>query len=461
MMTRLILSLAVFSSWLGGQADAGNTLTRAECLADLNQGFAIVEAVHPNPYTVTSKERITSLRKTFEDSLPIEADRTEFFLGFAPIIASLRDGHTSLRPPLRDFGKRWGGEVFPIDVAFGNGTLTVANDWSGAGVPVGATLTKINGRRVEDIVNQLMPLQHAELLAARQLNIAKYFRMYLRVACDFEPPYEVSYRADGDSRERTRSVSSCSLDEINTRRAKGPSSPDYAYKYLPEHRLGVIDYNLCRPDDAFKEFLRSTFERIRKDKIASLVIDVRRNGGGSARANVALFDYIADKRYRMFAGGDIKFSALVKDKLGRKSFENRFGPWETPNGTVLSQRDGAPHFEPGPNELRFRGPIYVLSGVGTQSSGMNFVAAVKDYQLGIIVGEETGDPATAFGDLESFRLSNSGLEMYVSTKYFVRPNGRLDLHGIRPNFEVKQSRSDTRAGRDTALEFVKQHMASR
>ena len=451
----------MFLSCLCCHADAENTLSRNECLADIDQAYSIIEAVHPNPYTVTNKERITAKRKTLEDHLPNEIDRTKFFLEFAPIIAELRDGHTSLRPPLRDFGERWGDKTFPMDVAFVNESLTVVNDWSGAGVPTGATLTEINGRSVENIVKTLMPLQHAELPAARRLNIARYFRMYLQIACDLGPPFAVSYREVGESSVRTSSVQSRSLDEMNALRAQRPSSPDYSYKFIPEHRLGVIAYNVCRPDDAFKQFLRSTFDRIRMDKIDALVVDVRRNGGGSARANVALFDYITDQRYRMFAGGDIKFSDLVKNKLGRKTFENRFGPWDTPDGTVLSQRDDAPFFEPGPNELRFKGPVYVLSGVGTQSSGMNFVAAVKDYELGTIVGEETGDPATAFGDLESFRLNNSGLEMYVSTKFFIRPNGRLDVRGIRPDFEVKRSASDQREGRDTALEFVKKHVTSR
>ena len=439
-------------------SDAATVLTRAQCLADLNEAFQIIESVHPNAFAITSRQTISGLRADLEKNLPANMDRTDFFLRVVPIVASLRDGHTSLRLPVDDYIERHGHSSFPLDVAFENDALIIANDWSESGLPKGSEVTRINDRSVEDIVQQLLPLQHAELESARRLNIAKYFRVYLALVAKLQPPFVVSHVPAGKTQETTRTLLESSLVEINARRRKGTTFTPYSYERLRDGNVGLISYNLCRQDAAFDEFLRSTFQQIQRDDINALVIDVRKNGGGSARANISLFNYITETKYRMFSGGDIKVSALVKAKLGKQAFERRFAPWETPDGTLVKERDEAQFFEATHNELRYAGPLFVLSGVGTQSSAMNFVNAVKDYRLGTIVGEETGDPATAFGDLESFRLSNSGLELYVSTKFFIRANGQLERRGIQPDFVVPQRREDTRLGRDSVLEFVKERV---
>ncbi|MCG8348403.1 MAG: S41 family peptidase, partial [Chloroflexales bacterium] len=105
--------------------------------------------------------------------------------------------------------------------------------------------------------------------------------------------------------------------------------------------------------------------------------------------------------------------------------------------------------------LRFSGDFSVLIGPATFSSAVSFAVIVKDNELGVLVGEETGGPPSGFGSAYSFRLTYTGLEGYVSSAYFVRPNGQDDGRGVLPDYDVRPEPSDVAAGRDPVLEFTK------
>lgn len=84
----------------------------------------------------------------------------------------------------------------------------------------------------------------------------------------------------------------------------------------------------------------------------------------------------------------------------------------------------------------FSDNIYVLTSSKTFSSASVFAATIKDYNIGQLIGEETGGLATHFGDLYEFKLPKSDLIAFVSHKYFIRPNG-LDTHrGVVPDYNI-------------------------
>jgi len=65
--------------------------------------------------------------------------------------------------------------------------------------------------------------------------------------------------------------------------------------------------------------------------------------------------------------------------------------------------------------------VYVLIGQRTFPARSIWLPPIKDYKLGTLVGEETGGLATQFGDIYSFWLPNTGLQLGVSHKKFYRP----------------------------------------
>ena len=70
----------------------------------------------------------------------------------------------------------------------------------------------------------------------------------------------------------------------------------------------------------------------------------------------------------------------------------------------------------------------------TFSSAADFAATIKDYNIGILIGEETGGLATCYGDVYGFDLPNTHLAAGVSHKYFIRPSGIDDDQGVLPDY---------------------------
>ncbi len=432
-------------------------LTRAECVEDVATAFEIMESVHPNLHSVLSKDELARRRQRLEQSFPARITTTEFFCQFAPLIAELRDGHTSLPLPTAAFLGEESRQLIPLEIEIRNDGVVVSADYSQAPPSlVGTQLTHINGKRVEDLIKIMMSHQHQELLGSRRRRIDEFFRAYLWLLCDVDGPFAVKYRTADTDTGKSKTLEGktlASISAIRRRQANG-NRPLYAYRFDQASKIGVFEYNACANNDRFREFLRETFMQVKREQPVAIIVDARNNGGGSARANVALFDYLTDQPYRMYSRCEVRVSRFIKEKLGREAFEQRYFPWLTPDGSIQSYT--FPMRESDENPLRFGGPLIVLSGPSTLSSGMNFVNAVKDCGLGVVVGEETGNPATAFGDLEAFRLPNSQLEIYVSTKYFVRPNGQTDRRGVMPDYEIHQTDSDTQDGRDAVMDFAKQ-----
>ena len=93
--------------------------------------------------------------------------------------------------------------------------------------------------------------------------------------------------------------------------------------------------------------------------------------------------------------------------------------------------------EPEEKGFRFDGRLFLLTGPDTFSSAASFAAAVKDYEIGTIIGEETGGLRQCFGDQVRFRLPNSGISFGVSYKRFYAPIPKPDddIRGVVPDID--------------------------
>ena len=97
---------------------------------------------------------------------------------------------------------------------------------------------------------------------------------------------------------------------------------------------------------------------------------------------------------------------------------------------------------PPSNRLRFEGKTYVLIGPASASSAVCFASAMKHYRIGTLVGQETLDTTSNYGDCLNFVLPNSGLRASAACKYWVYPGSREDGRGVIPHHEVKQKQED-------------------
>lgn len=99
-----------------------------------------------------------------------------------------------------------------------------------------------------------------------------------------------------------------------------------------------------------------------------------------------------------------------------------------------------------------RGRLFVLIGRATYSSAQLNAHEFRKRTQAILVGEPTGQRPNAYGEVRTFRLPHSGMEVQYSTKYFRTDDA--DPPSMMPDIEVALSYEDYAAGRDAVMEVV-------
>ena len=173
--------------------------------------------------------------------------------------------------------------------------------------------------------------------------------------------------------------------------------PTVAWEML-EDQIGYIA--VSEFDIVTSEQFSSALEELEADGMKGLIIDLRDNGGGVVRAVTEMAD-------RMLPEGLIVYT---EDKYGNRS----------------EARSDAEHF--------FDLPLAVLVNGNSASASEIFAGAIKDYQVGSIVGTRTYGKGIV---QQPFQLEDGTAIKLTISKYYT-PKGN-DIHGkgIEPDVEVE------------------------
>jgi len=147
-------------------------------------------------------------------------------------------------------------------------------------------------------------------------------------------------------------------------------------------------------------------KRLRKENIAGLVVDLRRNGGGSLEEAISL------------TGLFLKSGPIVQTKGS--------------NGNIVISSDP----DPG---IAYGGPLIVLTSRQSASASEIFAAALQDYGRAVIVGDkntfgkgtvQTILPIGRFTSLLGSRSDDDGELKLTIQKFYRVAGGSTQLHGV-------------------------------
>jgi carboxyl-terminal processing protease len=147
-------------------------------------------------------------------------------------------------------------------------------------------------------------------------------------------------------------------------------------------------------------------KRLKKENIGGLVVDLRRNGGGSLEEAIAL------------TGLFLKSGPIVQTKGS--------------NGNIVVSSDP----DPG---IAYAGPLIVLTSRQSASASEIFAAALQDYGRGVIVGDQNtfgkGTVQTIleigrFTSLLGSRSQEDGALKLTIQKFYRVAGGSTQLHGV-------------------------------
>ena len=347
-------------------------------------------------------------------------------------IGLLKDGHTSVTSR---WGRGFSSACPPLRIRSISGKAIVTEtteteEMRASGIKPGDEITHVDGRTVREILEKdIYPYFSASTPQGRDL------KAYPRILQGpKESTVSLSVKTlEGATRKvfLTRNSSGLAMIPRQTRRS------DFEYRDLGDGLVYVALNTFGSPKvvEKFKE----KFKEISQAK--GLVIDVRKNGGGSS------------------SNGDAIISCLIKKAIPHTL-------WKTPQHIAAFKAWGRPKkwFEGEPRMIEPRqgetylGPLVVLIGPGTNSAAEDFVVPLHAAGRATIVGEKsrgsTGQPLR-------FSFLDGKIRGRVCTKRDTYPDGREFVGvGIIPDVEINPAPADIAAGRDVVLEKAIEYLCS-
>ena len=178
-------------------------------------------------------------------------------------------------------------------------------------------------------------------------------------------------------------------DGIFMRRIGVISLPGF-YQDFVAHQRGDKDYKSATRDVSI------LLAELKKDKVDSVLIDLRNNGGGSLEEAIELTGLFIDK------------------------------------GPVVQQRDSKGNIRVNSDEdagLAWNGPLGVLINRGSASASEIFAAAIQDYGRGVVIGETSFGKGTVQTVVDLDRIAKNQKpkfgELKMTIAQFFRINGEI------------------------------------
>ncbi len=210
-----------------------------------------------------------------------------------------------------------------------------------------------------------------------------------------------------------------------------------------------------------KKIYDPIFNELKKNKVGTLILDLRNNGGGSTDARMALEKRLYNKKVqpkKELRVTSIDFEEYrpylwTWDKRALKP--NRLGFRSNDDGTYSLRSMFTDELDTiKPSRNAFKGKLIVLSSSANSSGSVSLLAGLKEFRSAIIVGEKTGGSATGptAGLLFTLTLPESKIQTRVP---FIRTINAVQTfeegYGVTPDILAPLLAKDYLAGIDSAL----------
>lgn len=372
------------------------TLSKEDALEDLAYLMECLRERHPAWLDGSGKDVLAE--KQYEKELASINDQIsvlELWQSASRIAAALHDGHT--------FINWYGNEYRYID------------DFT-AILTYGRPLT-INGIPSEDVLAAYREVfsyetdYYAEASFWQNVIIGEETLQLCGI--DTSDGVVMSFNVDGTDSE-------LHFDFVTLDKVKGWQPSDMTGKWVTyqidmENSLGIFTLTSCTCNDEYYSVLDDFFGKVFTEGIENIAVDLRGNGGGNSWVANEFIKYLDVAEFRGFD------SAV---RYGRYLVKNE-------NVTYKNQK----------KKQVFNGNLYVLTDTWTYSSAMDFAMLIADNDLGIIIGQPSGNLPDGYGDCLSFQMPHSGLAMGISYKKWYRVDQTRAGEPLMPDVQTASEKA--------------------
>lgn len=445
MIQRVIIIITFILISLTGYSQK-KLISREKAIQDIDTMQKYIEEIHPNAYAYKSKEIIDNLYKKVKSEITDSISIYELYNYASYLTANYGDGHLSTI-----FPNNWNREnhlVIPFTIEISNQKVYVKKHIDGNGIFENAEIININGVQINEIVDTMLVSRSGEALHFKKEMVKYYFPNLLYSIYGFDNKFEVLFKQDN-------AIKTLVLDGIDYQsylkmlNGEDNNTLDFSAKYFKAEKICLIDFREFSDLERFKTFLDTVFNKIKRDSINNLIIDLRNNSGGNSVLGDELFQYISKTDFTQYDKTILKVSSHLKSLWTSYYLPQGIIDSITvnellklPNGIIVRTdtvfNDDEEIVKLNEISNRFHGNIYVLTSNFTFSSAADFAWCFKHYNMGKIIGEETGGWGLCYGDNVYAELPNSRLAINVSCKLFYNIGAtETSTYGVIPDFQVK------------------------
>jgi len=459
LMTILLICLMCSSAKSQTHVPKGH-YTAQQIREDLRVLYATLQQSHYNLFVHTSKDAYDrayrKVRAKVKDHMSLmDANRL-----FQPFVALGGLAHCNIafpfRPAYLEYLKK-GGKVFPLDITVEERRMIVSNNHSGnPAIKAGDQILLINGKPAAYSLNGIYNYLSGENEAFKNtlIDLYHFSRLHWLVYGKVDAFKMRMKRPDGSTYEcLAHGIAAEKLEEYT---AKKKSIFDTSREF---RNLGKIAY--LRPgaflnNDAdsntsehrtfenfsFVRFIDSAFQQVRLSGNSKLIIDLRGNPGGDNSFSDHMLAYFAKEPFSFCSSFSVKTSAMTKsfwrNVTDTSLAELKHDILSRLNGTIFQAK--IIKKQPLPDSLIYKGTVFVMINRYSYSNAVTTAATIKDYHLGMLIGESTADIPTTYAAVHEFKLPNTAMEVTYPKAFIVRPNGDRSTRVLEPDVKIPRAK---------------------
>lgn len=396
------------------------------------------------------------------NSLIKPMERMSFYRLIAPFVSEFKDGHTSINMDFEDVDlvnyEVSGGRFFPLGVVIIQDKLYCkSNPDPLSKISKGDEITNINGFPVSQLLPELRNLKSSDGKDNANANTQRLFGYILWLKGLEGSDFIVRYKSEGKIREeKLAGVSKDKLLDL----IYSSITPTTKLHLYPEFNLAVVEINSYGNVSVTKKFIDSSFQIINNQGIRNVALDLRKNGGGNSSVGDYFLAYLTREPYSVIKRKSWRFGPLVqqfdsthfisKEKTkALKEYVQEGEIWHSPYNKPIRANVALKD-----SSLFAPRNLFLFTSPRTYSSAHMTALAVKCGNLGVIIGQPTGERLNLTGESLEYRLPNSGFSVYIPAASYITPCGDGNMVGVPPDFLVSYTLNDLRNDRDPELSFL-------
>ena len=470
---KLLLTILLFICCY--QTGKTQLLSKSQMLSDLKQLEEDILEIHPGLQFYESTANLEQLFEETRNNLPDRLDRIDFLLQIAPLIDSLKCGHTGFnvytqkKPKFLNKPKFKG--LIPLHFVEVEDKVLIRRNMSNDTVYIlpKSELLEINEEPIQTILNKLSQLglgSDGNNQAGKRSYALKNFRLAYQMFYGERDSFDLKVRQiERDSIVHIRIAGKTVPEMTKTIMERYKLRPVSAFELRPVkdmEQVAILDLNRFTSTKfdpfqmGFRKRLKRVFKTLKANETEHLIIDLRNNPGGIVNNVVQLQKYIYDERFLLVHEARLNRKYYKSDA----SFGNKFsyflrGVRKKKDHLRFRQYSGKRYRVK--KKWGYDGAIIVLINEGSFSAACTFSLFAKSNDRAILLGEEAGGSyhIVSAGSSHISKLKHSKLNVRIPVvrfDYNVRADLQSPLQGVVPDIIVPKNLEDYLNGVDTQME---------